>query len=68
MSQVNFSESVDPDDVPHIHENPLEQEEAEMVDDVEDDGDYDILPSNGNGLSGDDGEQVVEEGETDEDE
>ena len=35
MSHVNFSDSVDPDDVPRIHENPLEQEEAEMVDDVD---------------------------------
>lgn len=58
MIQENFN-SVDPEDVPEIDPNFLSNEEDE------DDESYDILPSNGPGLAGDDGEQVIDDEDED---
>ena len=63
MIQNNFNEAVDPDDVPEITKDKIQNGSKEMEEDEEES--YDILPSNGPGLSGDDGEQVVSEEETD---
>ena len=59
MIQENFN-AVDPDDVPEIDPNFLSNEEDE------DDESYDILPSNGPGLAGDDGEQIIDDEDEDE--
>jgi hypothetical protein len=73
MTQENFNESVDPDDVPEINRNAFQQQDVEEDEELEeneedDDEGYDILPSNGPGLAGDDGEQVVNEGQIEDEE
>ncbi len=62
MIQENLNGSIDPNDALKINENPSRGSEQ----DIKDEEDYDILPSNGPGLADDDGEQVVQSGEVDE--
>ena len=57
MIQENSFEETDPKD---IEANDQDIEETEDSDEG-----YDILPSNGPGLAGDDGEQVIDELEED---
>lgn len=62
MAQNNLNRSIDPDDALNI--DPLRDSDQDDTDEG-----YDILPSNGPGLAGDDGEQVVDDEEDfDEDE
>ena len=68
MSTENFNASVDPDDVysgdTHPAKSDDQPDEEEEIDDEEA---YDILPSNGPGLAGDDGEQTVDGNEEEDD-
>jgi len=58
MIQENFN--VDPDDVPEV--------DPKLIESDDDEESYDILPSNGPGLAGDDGEQVIDDEEEEDDE
>jgi hypothetical protein len=70
MIQENFNGSIDPDDVLKVNENPsiAKKDHQKEMEEKEDEISYDILPSNGPGLAGDDGEQVVDSGEVEEEE
>ncbi len=51
----------------HVDDEDDDDDEDEDEEDEEDDTDYVTLTSNGPGLSGDDGEQVIDSGEIEDD-
>ncbi|MEO7522813.1 MAG: hypothetical protein ABIT58_01890 [Ferruginibacter sp.] len=62
MLQENLNEEIDPKDAENAGTSP--DSKKENKDDEDDDEEsYDILPSNSAGLEGNDGEQVIDEGE-----
>ena len=70
MIQENFNAAIDPDDIYNTDTQPGKGEDLPLEEEeIDDEEAYDILPSNGPGLAGDDGEQTVDdEEEEDEDE
>lgn len=63
IHENNSSDFVDPDDMLRVDGN--EKGKGNLVKDEDENEGYDILPSNGPGLTGDDGEQVIDSGDTD---
>jgi hypothetical protein len=63
MIPENLNEEINPRDI----EDAGTSSDREKPEPNEDEQDWDILPSNGPGLAGDDGEQVVDYDEEDED-
>ncbi len=64
MIQENLNEEINPRDI----EDAGTSSERERPEQENEDEGWDILPSNGPGLGGDDGKQVVDYDEEDEDE
>ncbi|CAN5877868.1 hypothetical protein BH11BAC4_BH11BAC4_17350 [soil metagenome] len=65
MIQENLYGSIDPDDTLKVKK--VDEDNDAVQDEPEDEGDYDILPSNGPGLTGDDGDQVIDYEEDEDD-